>query len=95
MQVRTPRLTELASLAGCAAKASPGMLAEVLRSLADTELVPEPPELIADLAQPDGAAVHRLDDHRALIVTLDLFAPIVDDPFDYGAIAAATRGGGQ
>ena len=47
------------------------------------------PDLIAGLAAPDDAAVWRLDADRALVVTTDFFTPIVDDPFDYGAIAAA------
>lgn len=47
------------------------------------------PDLLIGLDGPDDAAVYRLDDDRALIVTTDFFTPIVDDPYDYGAIAAA------
>jgi selenide, water dikinase len=47
------------------------------------------PDLIAGLEQPDDAAVWRLDDNRALVVTTDFFTPVVDNPYDYGAIAAA------
>ena len=47
------------------------------------------PDLITGLDQPDDAAVWRLDDDRALVVTTDFFTPVVDDPYDYGAIAAA------
>jgi selenide,water dikinase len=47
------------------------------------------PELLIGLGSPDDAAVYRLDSERALIVTTDFFTPIVDDPYDYGAIAAA------
>jgi len=47
------------------------------------------PDLIAGLEQPDDAAVWRLDDERALVVTTDFFTPVVDDPYDYGCIAAA------
>lgn len=47
------------------------------------------PELLIGLAQPDDAAVYRLGDGRVLIATVDFFTPIVDDPFDYGRIAAA------
>ena len=47
------------------------------------------PELIIGLENPDDAAVYRLDAERALVVTNDFFTPIVDDPYDYGAIAAA------
>jgi selenide,water dikinase len=47
------------------------------------------PDLLVGLAGPDDAAVWRLDDSRALVVTTDFFTPVVDNPYDYGAIAAA------
>ena len=47
------------------------------------------PDLLVGLDSPDDAAVWRLDDSRALVVTTDFFTPVVDDPYDYGAIAAA------
>ena len=47
------------------------------------------PNLLVGLGVPDDAAVYRLDDERALILTTDFFTPIVDDAYDYGAIAAA------
>jgi len=47
------------------------------------------PDLLAGLSQPDDAAIWRLDEQQALVVTTDFFTPIVDDPYDYGAIAAA------
>lgn len=47
------------------------------------------PDLLAGLESPDDAAVWRLDGSRALVVTTDFFTPVVDDPYDYGAIAAA------
>ena len=47
------------------------------------------PDLIAGLESPDDAAVWKLDDNRALIFTTDFFTPVVDDPYDYGAISAA------
>jgi len=47
------------------------------------------PELLAGLASPDDAAVWKLDENRALVLTTDFFTPVVDDPFDYGRIAAA------
>jgi len=47
------------------------------------------PDLLVGLGEPDDAAVWRLDDRRALVVTTDFFTPVVDDPYDYGAIAAA------
>ena len=47
------------------------------------------PDLLVGLGEPDDAAVYRLDDSRALVITTDFFTPIVDDPYQYGAIAAA------
>ena len=47
------------------------------------------PDLLVGLDSPDDAAVWRLDESRALVVTTDFFTPVVDDPYDYGAIAAA------
>ncbi|MCJ7568445.1 MAG: selenide, water dikinase SelD [Anaerolineales bacterium] len=47
------------------------------------------PDLLVGLSSPDDAAVWRLDDKRSLVVTIDFFTPVVDDPYDYGAIAAA------
>ena len=78
------RLTELASCGGCAAKYSAARLEELLQGF-----VPVTSEnLLVGLAPADDAAVYRLDDERALIFTLDFFPPVVDDPGDYGAIAA-------
>ncbi len=56
-----------------------------------TTLLPDAggPDLLVGLAQPDDAAVYRLGGGRALVVSLDFFTPIVDDPYDYGQIAAA------
>lgn len=47
------------------------------------------PDLLVGMREPDDAAVWRLDEERAVIVTTDFFTPVVDDPYDYGAIAAA------
>ncbi len=47
------------------------------------------PDLLIGLGEPDDAAVWKLDDERALVATTDFFTPVVDDPYDYGAIAAA------
>ena len=47
------------------------------------------PDLLVGLGSPDDAAVWRLDDERALVITTDFFTPVVDDPYDYGSIAAA------
>jgi selenide,water dikinase len=64
-------------------------LAHVLRPLQRLFSPADYPDLLVGLGTPDDAAVYRLDGERALIFTIDFFTPIVDDPFDYGAIAAA------
>lgn len=68
---------------------SPDALAQVLRPLQDMFLPQDHPDLLVGLGSPDDAAVYRLDNERALILTTDFFTPVVDDPYDYGAIAAA------
>jgi selenide, water dikinase len=78
------RLTDLASCGGCAAKYSAARLEELLRGFVPVEA----DNLLVGLAPADDAAVYKLDDERALIFTLDFFPPVVDDPGDYGAIAA-------
>ena len=55
----------------------------------------ETPDLLVGLDGPDDAAVWKLDADRALVVTTDFFTPVVDSPFDYGAIAAANSTAGQ
>jgi selenide,water dikinase len=78
------KLTDLASCGGCAAKYSAARLEQLLAGF-----VPVDSEnLLVGLAPADDAAVYRLDEERALIFTLDFFPPVVDDPADYGAIAA-------
>ena len=78
------RLTELVSCGGCAAKYSAALLDDLVAALpVDTD-----PNLLVGLAPADDAAVYRLDDERALVFTVDFFPPIVDDPADFGAIAA-------
>lgn len=61
----------------------------MLRPLQDTFDAQDYPDLRVGLAAPDDAAVWRLDDDRLLVMTTDFFTPVVDDPYDYGAIAAA------
>jgi selenide,water dikinase len=78
------RLTDLASCGGCAAKYSAARLEELLRGFVPVE----EDNLLVGLAPADDAAVYRIDEERALIFTLDFFPPIVDDPADYGTIAA-------
>jgi selenide, water dikinase len=61
----------------------------VLRPVKDIFDASSFPDLLVGLREPDDAAVWRLDDERALVVTTDFFTPVVDDPYDYGSIAAA------
>jgi selenide, water dikinase len=78
------KLTDLASCGACAAKYSAARLEQLLAGFVPVEAE----NLLVGLAPADDAAVYRLDDERALIFTLDFFPPVVDDPADYGAIAA-------
>ena len=79
------KLGELATAGGCASKYAAGRLEQLLSGLAPAEAE----NLIVGLDPADDAAVYRLDDERALVFTVDFFPPLVDDPADFGAIAAA------
>ena len=61
----------------------------MLRPIKDIFNPADYPDLLVGLSDPDDAAVWRLDERRALVVTTDFFTPVVDDAYDYGAIAAA------
>src|SRR5439155_7559078 len=78
------KLTDLATAGGCAAKYSAARLEELLRGFVPVEAE----NLLVGLDPADDAAVYKLDDERALVFTIDFFPPIVDDPGDFGAIAA-------
>jgi selenide, water dikinase len=80
------RLTALAHGGGCGCKLAPSVLAEILAGLPATAAFPD---LLVGAETADDAAVWRLNDHQALVATTDFFMPIVDDPFDFGRIAAA------
>ncbi|MGH9280220.1 MAG: selenide, water dikinase SelD [Acidimicrobiales bacterium] len=82
----TLKLTEWTSCGGCAAKWGGSPLASLVRSLAASGA---DPALLVGLAPFDDAAVYRLSDEAALVSTTDFFPPLVDDPADFGAIAAA------
>lgn len=79
------RLTAFSQGGGCGCKIAPAVLAEILK---DSARMPMPPQLMVGIETADDAAVYRLNDHQALIATTDFFTPIVDDPFDFGRIAA-------
>jgi selenide,water dikinase len=80
------RLTTLSHGAGCACKLGPSELTKVLGGLG---LPAMPEQVLVSGDTGDDAAVYELPDGRALIQTLDFFTPIVDDPYDWGRIAAA------
>ncbi len=79
------RLTQLAKRAGCAAKQPPGYLFSLLQSLPP---ITDPNVLVGNSAA-DDAAIYKLSDELALVLTTDFFTPIVDGPYDFGAVAAA------
>ncbi|MEZ5664877.1 MAG: selenide, water dikinase SelD [Burkholderiaceae bacterium] len=80
-----PRLTSLSHGGGCGCKIAPGVLSDILRS---STAMPVPEALLVGIETADDAAVYKLNDEQALIATTDFFMPIVDDPFDFGRIAA-------
>lgn len=80
-----PRLTSLSHGGGCGCKIAPGVLSDILKG---TSAMPIPKELLVGIETADDAAVYQLNDEQALIATTDFFMPIVDDPFDFGRIAA-------
>jgi selenide,water dikinase len=79
------RLTSFSHGGGCGCKIAPGVLSEILKKSAGGII---PPELMVGIETADDAAVYKLNDEQALIATTDFFMPIVDDPFDFGRIAA-------
>ena len=81
----SPRLTSLAHGGGCGCKIAPGVLRDILSNMKGFAL---PPALLVGIDTSDDAAVYLLNDQQALIATTDFFMPIVDDPFDFGRIAA-------
>ncbi|PKO77051.1 MAG: selenide, water dikinase SelD [Betaproteobacteria bacterium HGW-Betaproteobacteria-15] len=80
-----PRLTSLSHGGGCGCKIAPGVLSEILKG---TAAMPMPKELLVGIETADDAAVYQLNDEQALIATTDFFMPIVDDPYEFGRIAA-------
>lgn len=79
------KLTSFSHGGGCGCKIAPGVLAEILKSSGG---FPLPKELMVGIETSDDAAVYQLNDEQALVATTDFFMPIVDDPFDFGRIAA-------
>ncbi|SFH94199.1 selenophosphate synthase [Collimonas sp. OK307] len=79
------KLTSFSHGGGCGCKIAPGVLAEILKN---SNGFPVPKELMVGIETADDAAVYKLNDEQALIATTDFFMPIVDDPYDFGRIAA-------
>src|SRR3982750_2701614 len=79
------RLTQFSHGGGCGCKIAPAVLSEIL---AATPIRGLPKALMVGTETADDAAVYRLNDTQALVATTDFFTPIVDDPFDFGRIAA-------
>ena len=82
MQVR---LTQFSHGGGCGCKIAPGVLEKILAKSAPG-LIPK--QLLVGIETADDAAVYQINDTQAIVATTDFFMPIVDDPFDFGAIAA-------
>jgi len=79
------RLTQFSHGGGCGCKIAPGVLEQILAKSAPG-LVPK--DLLVGTETSDDAAVYRINEHQAIVATTDFFMPIVDDPHDFGAIAA-------
>jgi len=85
MQDNNIKLTSFSHGGGCGCKIAPGILADILKNSAGFAV---PKELLVGIETSDDAAVYKLNDEQALIATTDFFMPIVDDPYDFGRIAA-------
>src|SRR5437879_4274134 len=80
------RLTSLAHGGGCGCKIAPAVLREIMAKVPAASAFPK---LMVGTETSDDAAVWRLNDEQALVATTDFFMPVVDDPYDFGRIAAA------
>src|SRR5262245_5743768 len=80
------RLTEFSHGGGCGSKIAPAVLSEILASSQLKGALPK--DLLVGTETADDAAVYRLNDTQALVATTDFFTPVVDDPYDFGRIAA-------
>ena len=84
-QISEIKLTQLSHGGGCGCKIAPALLQQIIGVAADKLPFPD---LLVGIENSDDAAVYRLNDQQAIIATTDFFMPIVDDPFDFGRIAA-------
>ena len=79
------RLTSLSHGGGCGCKIAPGILSNILKASPLRNL---PTALLAGTDNNEDAAVYQINEHQAIVATTDFFMPIVDDPFEFGRIAA-------
>ncbi len=79
------RLTSLSHGGGCGCKIAPGVLERILAKSAPALV---PPQLLVGIETSDDAAVYQINAEQAIVATTDFFMPIVDDPYDFGRIAA-------
>ncbi|MFZ2853720.1 MAG: selenide, water dikinase SelD [Rhodocyclaceae bacterium] len=79
------RLTQLSHGGGCGCKIAPGVLEKILAKTAPALV---PPQLLVGIETSDDAAVYQINAEQAIVATTDFFMPIVDDPYDFGRIAA-------
>jgi selenide,water dikinase len=82
----TMRLTSLSHGGGCGCKLAPAVLEQIIAKSGGRGLLPA--DLLVGIETSDDAAVYRISDDQAIVATTDFFMPIVDDPFDFGSIAA-------
>jgi selenide, water dikinase len=82
--IATPRLTDLAHGGGCGCKLAPSVLSQILAKMPAREFK----HLLVGTETADDAAVFQINERQAIVATTDFFMPIVDDPFDFGRIAA-------
>ena len=79
------RLTSLSHGGGCGCKIAPGVLSDILKASPIRNI---PAALLAGSDNNEDAAVYQINEHQAIVATTDFFMPIVDDPFEFGRIAA-------
>ena len=80
------RLTSLSHGGGCGCKLAPAVLEQLITKTGAARLIPR--QLLVGIETSDDAAVYQISEDQAIVATTDFFMPIVDDPFDFGAIAA-------
>ncbi len=83
---KIPRLTQLSHGGGCGCKIAPAILQKILAGTAGASIIPK--ELLVGAETSDDAAVYQINRDQAIVATTDFFMPIVDDPYDFGRIAA-------